>query len=256
MENKIASASSMHPMLWVAAISVTLLSFAGIASLTGLLPLKSEPVPAVSAPVASVGTALPAYAPPPPVPTPAPATADAPVAPVAQESATAAVPPVAHHKTAKKKVVAHNAPSVQSPATAVPPPLGAGVPPDYAPPPPETSAAPVASHCANCGVVSSVRQISREGQGSGLGAVAGGVLGGVLGNNVGNGNGRTLATIAGAVGGGFLGNKVEKTQRQTVGYQISVRMEDGSTEVIEANTAPPWRSGDHVKLVNGAIVSR
>ena len=32
--------SSLHPVLWIAGISVTLLSLAGIASLTGLLPAR------------------------------------------------------------------------------------------------------------------------------------------------------------------------------------------------------------------------
>jgi outer membrane lipoprotein SlyB len=105
-------------------------------------------------------------------------------------------------------------------------------------------------------VISGIKQIAREGQGSGLGVVAGGLLGGVLGNQVGNGRGRTLATIAGAVGGGYVGNRVEKSQRETVAYQISVRMEDGTEQVIEANSTPAWRTGDQVKLVNGAIVSR
>jgi outer membrane lipoprotein SlyB len=253
MENGTTSASSsssMHPMLWIAAISVTLLSFAGIASLTGLLPGKSEP-----APVAVISAAVPAYAP----PTPLPAVPEAPAAVVVPESAPVALPaeapPVTHHKTAKKKVVTHNA---QIPATEGSPPLGAGVPPDYGPPPPPStaSAPPASPPCSNCGVISGIRQIAREGQGTGLGAVAGGVLGGVLGNNVGNGSGRTLATIAGAVGGGFLGNKVEKYQRESVAYQISVRMEDGTTQVIEASSTPPWRTGDQVKLVNGTIVSR
>lgn len=237
MENKIASASSMHPMLWVAAISVTLLSFAGIASLTGWLPTKSAPAPA-----ASVSAPAPAYAPPPP----APATA-------APEAAPAAAPPAAQHKPAPKKVVAQSA---QNRAPNRAPAPAAGTPPDYAPPPPSAAASSAPPPCANCGVISGIRQITREGQGTGLGAVAGGVLGGVLGNNVGNGNGRTLATIAGAVGGGYLGNKVEKSQRESVAYQISVRMEDGTTQTIEASTAPPWHTGDHVRLVNGAIVSR
>ena len=249
MENRIASSSSMHPMLWIAAISVTLLSFAGIASLTGLLPTRTA-----SAPNAAISAPAPAYTPPsaPAVVSVAP---QAPAAAVAPEPAVvpAAPPPVAQHKTVKKKVVAHN--TQNSPGRA-PPPLGAGVPPDYTPPP-VASAPPAASPpCPNCGVIADIRQVTHEGQGTGLGAVAGGVLGGVLGNNIGNGNGRTLATIAGAIGGGLLGNKVEKSRRESTAYQISVHMEDGTTQIVEAGSAPPWRNGDQVKLVNGAIVSR
>lgn len=238
MDNKIASPSALHPMLWVAAISVTLLSLAGIASLTGLLPPMHTP--------AAVSTAVPADTASPAVSSVKPAVPELPVAAKAPE----AKPAVVQHKPAKRSVVAHNE---ARPAAALPPPAGAGVPPDYVTSRPVSAAAPA---CANCGLVSGVRQVSREGQGSGLGAVAGGVLGGVLGNQVGNGSGRTLATIAGAVGGGLLGNRVEKTQRESIVYQTSVRMDDGSTQVIETGSAPSWRNGDPVRLIDGAIVPR
>ena len=43
-----------------------------------------------------------------------------------------------------------------------------------------------------------------------VGIGVGAVVGGLLGNQVGDGNGKTLATIAGAVGGGYLGNEIAK----------------------------------------------
>lgn len=43
-----------------------------------------------------------------------------------------------------------------------------------------------------------------------VGIGVGAVIGGLIGSQVGNGNGRTLATIAGAVGGGYVGNEVAK----------------------------------------------
>ena len=79
---------------------------------------------------------------------------------------------------------------------------------------------------------------------------------GALASNIGRGNTRTLATIAGAIGGGLLGNSIEKSQRRTVGYQVTVRLEDGTTRMIAADTMPAWRIGDKVRLVGGAIVSR
>lgn len=47
-------------------------------------------------------------------------------------------------------------------------------------------------------------------QNSPIGIGVGAVVGGLLGNQVGDGNGKTLATIAGAVGGGYLGNEIAK----------------------------------------------
>ena len=83
--------------------------------------------------------------------------------------------------------------------------------------------------CATCGVVESVNAVQQKGQGSGIGAVAGGVAGGLLGNQVGGGNGKTAMTVLGAIGGGFAGNEVEKRVRTETVYDVTVRMDDGST---------------------------
>jgi len=136
----------------------------------------------------------------------------------------------------------------------LPPPIDSGVPPDYVATPPVAAAPPV-QPCANCGVIEGIRRFVHDGQGTGLGAIAGGVIGGALGSNLGKGNGRTLASIAAAIGGGMIGNQIEKSQRQTVGYQVSLRMENGTTRLIEMNVVPSWRIGDAVRLVDGAIVS-
>lgn len=97
-----------------------------------------------------------------------------------------------------------------------------------------TNAAPAAAPvCAGCGVVESVRTVTKKGQGTGVGAVAGGVVGGVLGNQVGKGNGRTAMTVLGAVGGGFAGNEVEKRARSTTVHEVRVRMDDGTLRTIE-----------------------
>ncbi|MFZ6757946.1 glycine zipper 2TM domain-containing protein [Undibacterium sp. Ji50W] len=52
--------------------------------------------------------------------------------------------------------------------------------------------------------------VAHNNQNSAVGIGVGAVVGGLLGSQVGNGNGRTLATIAGAVGGGYVGNEVAK----------------------------------------------
>lgn len=83
--------------------------------------------------------------------------------------------------------------------------------------------------CATCGVVESVQAVQQQGQGSGAGVVAGGVAGGLLGNQFGSGKGKTAMTVLGAIGGGFAGNEVEKRVRTETVYDITVRMDDGST---------------------------
>ena len=109
--------------------------------------------------------------------------------------------------------------------------------------------------CAECGVVQSVHEISTKGTGSGLGAVGGAVVGGVLGHQVGGGRGQDIATVVGAVGGAVAGNEVEKRAKSGKSYEITVRLEDGSSRVIQEANATTWRAGDRVKVINGVIQS-
>lgn len=47
--------------------------------------------------------------------------------------------------------------------------------------------------CDNCGTVTNVRTVEKEGEASGGGAVIGGIVGGVLGHQVGSGRGNTVS---------------------------------------------------------------
>ena len=116
-------------------------------------------------------------------------------------------------------------------------------------------AAPEKAWCAHCGNVESVRAIKQRAQGSGLGAAGGAVLGGLLGNQIGGGHGRQLATVAGAVGGAVVGNQVEGNMKATTSYEITVRLDDGSSRTFHQNSAPRWEAGDRVKVVKGALHS-
>ncbi len=116
-------------------------------------------------------------------------------------------------------------------------------------------AAVAAAKCLDCGIVQSVREIEAKGEGSGIGAVGGAVAGGLLGSQVGHGDGTKIATVIGAVGGAVAGNEVEKRVRTSKSYEITVRFDDGSSRVITEASAPAWRSGDKVRVVNGIIQS-
>jgi outer membrane lipoprotein SlyB len=122
------------------------------------------------------------------------------------------------------------------------------------PPAQVASSAPVAN-CTTCGVIESVREIAAKGEGSGLGAAGGAVVGGLLGHQVGGGSGKQIATVVGAVGGAVAGNEVEKRVKATKSYDITVRLDDGSTRVINETNPPSWRSGDRVRIVDGTIRS-
>ena len=107
--------------------------------------------------------------------------------------------------------------------------------------------------CPNCGTVTDVKTIKKEGEGSGVGAVAGGVLGGVLGHQIGSGRGNTAATIVGAGAGAYAGHQVEKNQKTTTSYQVIVKMEDGKSRTFNFSKETSYRAGDKVKVVDGKL---
>lgn len=113
---------------------------------------------------------------------------------------------------------------------------------------------PAARICTECGVIDAISVSDKKGDGTGLGAVGGAVVGGLLGNQVGRGNGNTAATVIGAVGGAVAGHEVEKRVKTTKEYQVSVRMEDGSTRSFTFASDPPYVVGDKIKVIDGKLV--
>jgi outer membrane lipoprotein SlyB len=217
--------SKLHPVVWVAAVSVTALSLAGVGAIMGVIPTvgsKSSDVP----PTVAVAPA-PALAPMPP-----------PQAPIVEPAAPAPTPV---HNTVKKHHSTNTAAS-----TSMPPNLAENAPPVAVAPP----APPV---CYECGVIQLVKTVEEKGEGSGLGAVGGAVVGGVLGHQVGQGRGNDVATILGAIGGSLAGNQIEKNVKKKVHYEIVVRFDDGSSKIFKQEQAPAWRNGDRVKVINGQI---
>jgi uncharacterized protein YcfJ len=160
----------IHPLVAVAAISVTVVSLLGVAALTGILPSShgSAADAANTTSQSAVAHALPASAP----------------------QATASDGSV--HKTAvhhgNSNAVASTATNGQAPTGPVAQNEGA----QQLPAAPVQQKQAVAPHNSPLGI--------------GVGAV----IGGILGSQVGGGSGKTLATIAGAVGGGYIGNEVAK----------------------------------------------
>lgn len=140
-------------------------------------------------------------------------------------------------------------------ASATVPPADSESTPHYnAPNGLKPAASKLAAGCNACGTVESVRLVERQGSGSGLGAVAGGLAGALLGNQIGNGNGRTVATLAGAGGGAYLGNEVEKNSKKSVSYKIRVRMDGGELRTLYQHEAPGLVSGDRVRVANGVAM--
>ncbi|MFO1410383.1 MAG: glycine zipper 2TM domain-containing protein [Steroidobacteraceae bacterium] len=105
-------------------------------------------------------------------------------------------------------------------------------------------------------MITGIREVKTDGKGSGVGIVAGGLAGIVIGNQIGQGNGKTLAKIAGAAGGAYLGNKVEQKARATKTWEVSVKLDDGSSTVITLDHAPGPGVGAGVRIADGDLIAR
>lgn len=84
------------------------------------------------------------------------------------------------------------------------------------------------------------------------GTVVGGIAGGVLGHQIGSGSGQTAATIVGAIGGAVVGHEIDRKAHATR-YRISVRLDSGSTLVVEDTHDVDLRAGDRVRVENDRI---
>lgn len=103
------------------------------------------------------------------------------------------------------------------------------------------------ARCDNCGSVERIERFSGRGESTGAGAVIGAVVGGVAGNQIGDGSGRTAATVAGAVAGGVIGNEIEKN-RNSDGFELYVRTDDGRTLITRQGDLDGIREGDRVQV--------
>ena len=115
-------------------------------------------------------------------------------------------------------------------------------------------ASPAFAVCDNCGTVTEVKTIKKEGEASGAGAIIGGVAGGVLGHQVGSGRGKDVATVAGAAGGAYAGHQIEKSQKSTTSYQVFVKMENGAMRSFTYGAPTGYKVGDKVKIVDKKLV--
>ena len=108
--------------------------------------------------------------------------------------------------------------------------------------------------CKECGTVTDVKTVKKEGEASGAGAVIGGVAGGVLGHQIGHGTGRDVATVAGAAGGAYAGHQIEKSQKSTTSYVVHVKLEDGTNRTFTYSQPTSYKAGDKVKIVDKKLV--
>jgi outer membrane lipoprotein SlyB len=87
-----------------------------------------------------------------------------------------------------------------------------------------------------------------------VGTVIGGIAGGVIGHQIGSGRGNTAATIAGAIGGAVVGNEIEKKQVQGTRYKVTVRLDSGSSLIVEDTRDVNLRVGDRVRVDGNRLI--
>lgn len=232
--------SRPHPLVLVAAASVTVLSLAGIAAIGN----SQGWFGGGSTPAASAGAAPPASVP-----------VTAPPAPISVQQ-TVTLPPARTDvtpatKTGSSGTAPRPAAKPSAPVAAATLPAPATV---YAPP--AAAVSPSTAACRDCGTVEAINEIEAEGKAGPAGAIIGGVVGAVVGNQIGHGTGRDVARVLGAAGGAYAGHQIEKSNSKTVRFETVIRFEDGATQRIVSDARPAWRAGDPVRLMNGELVSR
>jgi len=116
------------------------------------------------------------------------------------------------------------------------------------------STQPVAKDCIDCGRVTGVNLVEKEGEANAVGMIAGGVAGAVLGRQVGGGFGKDLATIDGAAGGAYAGKKIQENMNTTQVWQVSVTYSNGGSAKFDFAQDPGFKVGDPVKKSGNTVV--
>jgi outer membrane lipoprotein SlyB len=210
------TSTRLHPLLTAAAISVTVFSAVGVASLTGLVPPSIGSTKEVSLPVIEAPKAVePAIAHPVPAPKP-----------VKKPVVRKPVEPVVYR---------------DFPETVAQAPVAQSTPPQ-----------PVVQ-AGHVGTVQGVREVTQKGEHTLIGPAAGGVLGAVLGNQFGNGNGKKIMTVVGAAGGALAGREIEKQARGKKQWEIDVRLDSGAQQAVLSDVEPGFRPGDRVRVIDGRL---
>ena len=179
----------IHPLMAVAAFSLTLVSLVGAASILGLLP-NSQAKNGVPTELSAATMPAPQIGVPFGAPIGQPLTAQSQQAQLQpqqfQQQPQIQPQPVQQPRVVEHRTVVHHtyAPARQSSRDDSPQRVAQA---------PVQQAAP---------------------QNSAVGIGLGAVVGGLIGNQVGGGRGKTIATIAGAMGGAYAGNEIAKRNQQ------------------------------------------
>lgn len=189
----------IHPLMAAAAVSVVIVSLAGAAAITGLLPSSRS---ATQAPLAAAQV-NPAYA-----ATLAPTSQLASAAPQALQAAPVAYAQPVSAQYAQPVSAQYGQP-VQGLVQAAPAPAPVVIKETIireVPAKPKTRVVHHTKYVRDDGYYAPAPRRTTQPNYVAIGT--GAVVGGLIGNQVGGGNGKKLATLAGVIGGGMLGNQI------------------------------------------------
>ncbi len=102
------------------------------------------------------------------------------------------------------------------------------------------------------GTVMSIIDVNVNDDNSGtavLTTIGGGVAGGFLGSEIGKGSGNTVAKIGGAILGAIAGSEMTKILNNQAGYQLTIRLDDGSIIAIVQGTDIKFARGEKVQII-------
>jgi len=104
------------------------------------------------------------------------------------------------------------------------------------------------------GVVDRIEVIRKGDTNNIAGTVIGGIVGGLIGHQIGGGSGQTAATIVGGVGGAVAGSQIQqRTRGANETFRVTVRYENGATEIIRQDDISDMRTGDRVRVEGGRV---
>lgn len=229
-----------HPIIMIAGVAVILTCLLAIGVMTGIVPspltkhtVQTQGLSMAPGTSPQTESSLNRYAPSGPVVAPKTRLSDPP--PPASRSASAGSSAARAPVTSSGTLPATGTTESPAPTNTV-------------------SAAPAPAPCRNCGTVSAVRAVKKQGEAGMIGPAAGALIGGVVGNQIGSGRGNTIATVIGAGGGAAAGTEIERRAKSTTHYDVAVRMNDGSVRHFNYASAPGVHSGDRVRVVDGRLV--
>lgn len=104
---------------------------------------------------------------------------------------------------------------------------------------------------ADTGFVTSVREVTIEGERSNLGMYGGGIIGASAASG-GRGVGGALGQAAAGVAGAVVGQATEEAVTRRRAQEITIRLDDGHTVVVtQESSTGLFQDGDRVQVLNG-----